>query len=331
MNVAVVILNWNGRDLLEQFLPTVIKHSIDKATIYLADNNSTDGSISFVKDTFSDVRIIQNSINGGYAKGYNDALRNLQEDIFVLLNSDVEVAANWLNPIISAFKKDPLLVAAQPKILDYNKQDYFEYAGAAGGFIDQLGYPYCRGRIFNTIEKDLGQYQDSIEIFWATGACLFVSKSAFWEVNGFDEDFFTHQEEIDLCWRLQTNGGKIKYIGDSVIYHVGGATLKAANPQKTFYNFRNTLLILLKNVKGDKVWFLIFARLILDGIAGVSFLFQGKWKHVLAIIKAHFSFYSLIPKFYIKRKKQASSLKYYSIKSVVWKYFVEKNRNFKDL
>jgi len=331
MNVAVIILNWNGRKLLEQFLPSVMEHSKDEATIYLADNASTDGSVSFIREAYPSVRIIQNTANNGFAKGYNDALKNLQEDIFVLLNSDVEVSPHWLSPIISEFKEDPSLVAAQPKILDYNNREYFEYAGAAGGFIDQLGYPYCRGRIFNTIEKDRGQYKDTTEIFWATGACLFVSKNAFWEAGGFDEDFFTHQEEIDLCWRLQATGGRIKYIGAATVYHVGGATLKATNPTKTFYNFRNTLLTLLKNVKGTKVWLLLFIRLILDGIAGISFLFQGKWKHIFAIIKAHFSFYSLVPKFLAKRKKHASRLKYYSIKSVVWKYFIEKNRNFKDL
>jgi len=331
MNVAVIILNWNGRELLKQFLPSVLKHSKDEATIYIADNNSTDDSVHFIKDTFPEVKIIQNATNGGFAKGYNDALKDLQETIFVLLNSDVEVSANWLSPIISEFNKDPSLVAAQPKILDYNNREYFEYAGAAGGYIDQLGYPYCRGRIFNTIEKDGKQYNDTTEIFWATGACLFVSKNAFWDVGGFDEDFFTHQEEIDLCWRLKAKGGKIKYIGAATVYHIGGATLKAANPQKTFYNFRNTLLSLLKNVKGTKVWLLLFIRLLLDGVAGISFMFQGKWTHIAAIIKAHYSFFALVPKFLAKRKKHASRLKYYTIKFVVWKYFIEKKRNFKEL
>ena len=331
MNVAVVILNWNGRELLEQFLPSVVDHSKNEATIYVADNASTDDSVLYLKDNFPDVRIIQNSTNGGYAKGYNDALKNLSEDIFVLLNSDVEVSQNWLTPIIIEFKKDKNLVAAQPKILNHNKKEYFEYAGAAGGFIDQLGYPYCRGRVFDTLEKDTGQYNDIAEIFWATGACLFVKKDSYRAVKGLDEDFFTHQEEIDLCWRLKAKGGTIKYIGESHIYHVGGATLNTANSKKTFYNFRNTLLMLLKNVKGYNVWFLILMRLVLDGIAGVQFFFQGKWKHTIAIIKAHFSFYRLIPTFMVKRKKHASRMKYYSIKSIVWNYFIRKNRTFNEL
>jgi len=331
MKVAIIILNWNGKELLKQFLPSVIANSKSEATIYVADNASTDDSVLFLKQNFPSIKIIQNAENGGYAKGYNDALKNLSEDIFVLLNSDVEVSPNWLSPIISEFKKDTNLVAAQPKILDFKRKNYFEYAGAAGGFIDQLGYPYCRGRIFNSIEEDTKQYNDVFKIFWATGACLFVKKEAFHAVGGFDEDFFTHQEEIDLCWRLQSKGGLIKYIGHSKIYHVGGATLNAANSKKTFYNFRNTLLMLLKNVKGNHVWFLIFIRLILDGLAGIQFLFQGKWKHTLAIIKAHFSFYSLFPSFLIKRKKYASDLKYFKIKSVVWKYYIAKKRTFSKL
>ncbi len=331
MKLAVVILNWNGKELLAQFLPSVIKYSEEEATIYVADNASTDDSVSFIKGSFPSVKIIQNKTNGGYAKGYNDALKNLNEDIFVLLNSDVEVTPNWLTPIISEFKNNPNLVAAQPKILDFKNNAFFEYAGAAGGFIDQLGYPYCRGRVFNTLEKDEGQYNDTKEIFWATGACLFVKKDSFNNVVGFDEDFFTHQEEIDLCWRLQSKGGIIKYIGSSSIYHVGGATLSSVNSKKTFYNFRNTLLLLLKNRKGAKVWLLIFTRLLLDGLAGIQFLFQGKPKHTLAIIQAHFSFYSLIPKFLKKRKKNSSTFKYYNTKAIVWSYYIRKSRTFKQL
>ena len=211
MKIAVVILNWNGKDLLEKFLPSVVSFS-EEAQVYVADNASTDDSVSYVKKHFSEVSIIQNKTNGGYAKGYNDALKNLQEDIFVLLNSDVEVTENWLTPIHNAFEKDSNLVAAQPKILDYKNKEYFEYAGAAGGYIDALGYPFCRGRIFDTIEKDDGQYNDTKNIFWASGACLFIKRTAFEKAGGFDEDFFAHQEEIDLCWRLQTNRGTIKYL-----------------------------------------------------------------------------------------------------------------------
>lgn len=330
MDVAVVILNWNGKKLLAQFLPSVVRYS-PEATIYVADNASTDDSVAFLSENFPKVKIIQNTTNGGYAKGYNDALKGLSEELFVLLNSDVEVTENWIPPLLSAFEKDATLVAAQPKILDFKNKAYFEYAGAAGGFIDKYGYPFCRGRIFDTVEKDEGQYNDTVNIFWATGACLFVRKDAFTEANGFDEDFFAHQEEIDLCWRLQAKGGTIKYISASTVYHVGGATLATVNPKKTFYNFRNTLLLLIKNVKGTRVWSIVFVRLLLDGLAALQFLAKGKPTHVLAILKAHFSFYKLLPKFVKKRKMEASTFKYYQVKSIVWRYFVNKKRIFKSL
>lgn len=329
MKTAIVILNWNGKALLETFLPSVVLHSKD-ATIYVADNASSDDSIAFVTNNFPQVKIIQNTTNGGYAKGYNEALKNLTEDILVLLNSDVEVTQNWLQPITNAFKNDPTLVAAQPKILDYKNKEYFEYAGAAGGFLDAYGYPFCRGRIFNTIEKDNGQYNDALPIFWATGACLFVKNKAFKAIGGFDEDFFAHQEEIDLCWRLQAKGGTIKYFGASSVYHLGGGTLSANNPKKTFYNFRNTLLLLIKNYAGTIVWFRVITRLLLDGLAAFQFLLQGRFKHIIAILKAHVSFYSLLPKFITKRKKNASYIKHYRVKSIVFQYFVRKRRHFND-
>lgn len=327
MKVAVVILNWNGRDLLEKFLPSVVKFSAE-ATVYVADNASTDNSVSFIYENFPTVKIIQNEVNGGYAKGYNDALKNLSEDIFVLLNSDVEVTENWLQPIISEFEKDASVVAAQPKILDYKNREYFEYAGAAGGFIDKYGYPYCRGRIFNTLEKDHGQYNDTVEIFWASGACLFVKADAFWQAGALDEDYFAHQEEIDLCWRLQAKGGKILYVGTSQVYHVGGATLSASNPQKTFYNFRNSLLNLLKNAGGAQAFSAIFVRMVLDAVAAFQFLFQRKPKHFLAVIKAHFSLYFLVPKFLKKRRRNASKMKYFKIKSIVFQHFIMKKEPF---
>ncbi|MCB0456721.1 MAG: glycosyltransferase family 2 protein [Flavobacteriaceae bacterium] len=330
MQVAIVILNWNGKTLLEQFLPSVVAHS-PEANIYVADNASTDASVAFVQKEFPSVKVIRNTANGGYAKGYNDALREVKEDLFVLLNNDVEVTPNWLQPIIAAFQEDPKLVAAQPKILDYKNKTYFEYAGAAGGFIDKLGYPFCRGRIFDTLEKDEGQYNDTAPIFWATGACLFVKRDPFWEAGAFDEDLFAHQEEIDLCWRLQSLGGVIKYIGASALYHLGGATLSAANPQKTFYNFRNTLLILLKNKKGAKVYALLFIRLLLDGLSGIQFLLQGKFQHIWSIIRAHVSFYKLLPKYLQKRKKYATAYKYWHIPSVVWRYYIQKKRTFNNL
>lgn len=327
MNVAIVILNYNGKALLEQFLPSVLEHS-QQATVYLADNASTDGSVAFVKEHFSKANLIINTQNGGYAKGYNDALANLKEDVFVLLNSDVEVTQGWLSPILEAFKATKNVVAIQPKILDYKNKDYFEYAGAAGGYIDALGYPYCRGRIFNTLEKDTEQFNDSRQIFWASGACIAVKKEAFIKAGGFDEDLFAHQEEIDLCWRMQQQAGIIQYIGSSTVYHLGGGTLGVENPKKTFYNFRNSLLVMLKNNNRSAVWLILFVRMLLDALAAWQFLLSGKPSHFIAIFKAHLSFYSLVPRFIKKRYKHTQKIAYYQIKSIVWMYFIRKKTTF---
>ncbi|WP_103068007.1 glycosyltransferase family 2 protein [Aquimarina sediminis] len=330
MNIAVVILNWNGRSLLEQFLPSVIKNS-NEAIVYLADNASTDESISYVTTNFPQIKIIKNHTNGGYAKGYNDALSKIDADIYCLLNSDVEVTPDWLVPVIKTFQTFNDVAAIQPKILDYKKKNHFEYAGAAGGFIDKLGYPYCRGRIFDTLEKDNGQYDDTIPVFWASGACLFIRKKVFEEVEKFDEDFFAHQEEIDLCWRIQNRGYNIMFEGQSTVYHLGGATLNTMNPRKTFLNFRNGLYLLVKNVPGNSVWFIIFIRLVLDGVAGFRFLIQGKPSHFFAILKAHFSFYGNLGAFIKKRRKLSKMGKYYTVFSVVWQYFILKHKHFKQL
>lgn len=330
MNIAVVILNWNGKTILEEFMPSVVTHS-KEATIYLADNASTDDSVTYVSQTFPEINIIQNQTNGGYAKGYNDALAKIEADVYCLINSDIEVTENWLTPIIETFQNSQEVAAVQPKILDYKKKTHFEYAGAAGGFIDQLGYPYCRGRIFDTLEEDQAQYNDTTEIFWASGACLFVRKPVFDEVGKLDEDFFAHQEEIDLCWRIQNYGYKIIYNGESTVYHLGGATLDTMNPKKTYLNFRNNLYLLLKNVSGNKVWFILIMRMILDGIAGVKFIFEGRFSHFIAIIKAHFSFYYNFPKFIKKRKKTNGKKKYYAISSVVWQYYILKKKLFNQL
>ncbi|MFT4943406.1 MAG: GT2 family glycosyltransferase [Candidatus Paceibacteria bacterium] len=330
MKPAIVILNYNGEALLAQFLPSVLEYS-QEATVYIADNGSTDGSVAYIKEHYKKVHLIINTQNGGYAKGYNDALKNLNEDIFVLLNNDVEVTKGWLKPILDAFQTTTNLVAVQPKILDYKNKEYFEHAGAAGGYVDALGYPYCRGRIFDTLEKDLGQYNDTQQIFWASGACLFVKKEAFQSAGGFDEDLFAHQEEIDLCWRMQQQDGVVHYIGTSTVYHLGGATLATENPKKTFYNFRNSLLVMLKNNKGASVWTILFIRMLLDGLAAWQFLLSGKQSHFFAVFKAHLSFYSLAPRFFKKRMKQSKKIKYYQIKSVVWNYFIRKKTTFNTL
>ncbi|MEC3907949.1 glycosyltransferase family 2 protein [Tamlana sp. 2201CG12-4] len=329
MKFAIVILNWNGQKLLEQFLPSVIKYS-KEAKVYVADNASTDHSISFIKQHFPSVEIIQNKENDGYAKGYNDALSNLDADLFCLLNSDVEVTKNWLTPIITTFESEPNTAIIQPKLLDFKKRDYFEYAGAAGGFIDKYGYPYCRGRIFDTLEKDEGQYDDISEIFWASGACLFIRSLVFNKLNGFDEHFFAHMEEIDLCWRAKNLGYTIKYVGHSKVYHVGGATLSNINPKKTFLNFRNSLFTLTKNANGFLL-VTLFLRLLLDGLAGLKFLFEFKPMHTLAVLKAHFNYYYHIGRLLKQRKSTKNKIKYYEKTSIVLEYFVNKKKNYKSL
>ena len=329
MKIAVVILNWNGVKLLEQFLPSVVQYS-SEATVYVADNASTDDSISFVKANFPTVQIIKNDYNFGFAQGYNEALKNVDADIFALINSDIEVTENWLQPIIETFKNEAQTAIIQPKILDYKRKEYFEYSGAGGGFIDKYGYPFCRGRIFETLEKDNGQYNDSCEIFWASGACFFIRSSVYKELNGFDSDFFAHQEEIDLCWRAFNNNHIIKYNGDSTVYHVGGATLNEGNPKKTFLNFRNSLLMLVKNLPKESLVKLLFLRMILDGIAGIRFLFQGKILHSIAVLKAHFYFYHLLSINYKKRGKTQLK-KYYKVKSIVYSYYIKHGIVFEKL
>ncbi|APS38897.1 MULTISPECIES: glycosyltransferase family 2 protein [unclassified Salegentibacter] len=330
MSTAVVILNWNGRSLLEQFLPSVIRFS-EGANIYVADNASTDDSVEFVQENFPQVKIIQNKENGGFAKGYNDALSGLSEDIFVLLNSDVEVTKNWLNPILEIFKNEPKTAAVQPKILDFKRKNYFEYAGAAGGYIDKYGYPFCRGRIFDTLEEDHGQYNDDTPIFWASGACFAIRNTVYWEAGALDEDFFAHQEEIDLCWRIHNLGYQIKFSGISNVYHVGGATLDSMNPRKTFFNFRNSLYMLLKNVPTPNVYGILIMRMILDGIAGIKFLINGKFSHLYAILQAHTAFYRNFQKMHRKRRGITKNSEYYQVKSIIWSYFCLGKNEFSKL
>lgn len=298
--VAVVILNWNGKSFLEKFLPNVLKFSND-AQIVVADNQSTDDSVEFLKNNYHQVSIIINPSNDGFAQGYNLALKQVKAEYYVLLNSDVEVTHNWLNPIIQLMDANSKIAACQPKILDYNNKTKFEYAGAAGGFMDKYGYPFCRGRIFNELEEDKGQYDNAVEVFWSTGACMFVRAEAFWKVGGFDEDYFAHMEEIDVCWRMKNVGYQIYVEPKSLIYHVGGGTLNKLSPKKTFLNFRNNLITLTKNASPRFLFFKIIYRMILDGVAAFKFLFEGNGSHFFAVIKAHFSFYQHLPSTLKKR------------------------------
>jgi len=329
LKLAVVILNWNGKQLLEQFLPAMINHSQKVAKIYIADNASTDNSIEFIRSNYPQVKIIQNSNNGGYAKGYNESLRHIDADIYALVNSDIEVTEDWIQPIIEEFKISEKTAIIQPKILDFNNKTKFEYAGAAGGYLDFFGYPYCRGRVFNSLENDNNQYNDTTDIFWASGACFFIRSSVFHQLDGFDEQFFAHQEEIDLCWRAKNEDFNIKYIGTSTVFHIGGATLNEASPRKTFLNFRNSLFTATKNLPKRYLFLVIFSRLLLDAVAGIKFIIDLKPLHTWAIIKEHFSFYRFMPAMIKKRQKTSyKSNEYYQCKSVVWQHFILGRRKF---
>ncbi len=282
--VAVVILNYNGKNWLEQFLPNVIANSTyENAEIIVADNASTDDSISFLNKNFPSIKIVQNSTNTGYAGGYNEALSKIESDYYILLNSDVEVTPNWIEHTMQFMLQDKLMVACQPKILSYSEKNKFEYAGAAGGFIDKYGYPFCRGRIFDTCEEDFGQYNISGEIFWASGACLFINAEIFHKVGGLDADFFAHMEEIDLCWRLKNLGYKIGYCAESVVYHVGGGTLNKSNPKKTFLNFRNNRKLLRKNLSEIELKKIYKTRNTLDQLAALVALAKGNLAESKAI------------------------------------------------
>ncbi len=327
LSVAVVILNWNGKEHLSTFLPSVVKYS-KSATVYLADNCSTDDSISFVKKNFPSVSIIQNPENGGFAKGYNQALESLKEDIFVLLNSDVEVSENWIEPIVSCMEHDPSISIAQPKIKSYLEKEYFEYAGAAGGFIDQLGYPFCQGRIFQKIEKDEGQYDTSKEVFWATGACMFIRSAVFKALEGFDERYFAHMEEIDLCWRAKNLGHRVFYIAESEVFHLGGGTMQNTNPRKTFLNFRNSLLTLHKNDHSGYRNLKVFLRLILDFPAFIKLWLESGFIHAISILKAHFSFYGMEKH---RSEVKGENLRGMYQKSIVQAYFLEGKKRFSQL
>ena len=334
-DTAIVILNYNGRDYLEKFLPSVKTYSGD-ARIIVADNGSTDDSVPWLKSSGWKVEILQLTENLGYSGGYNEALKQIDATFFVLLNSDVEVTENWLEPIISLMKEQPEIGAAQPKLLSYHEPDTFEYAGAAGGFIDKYGYPFCRGRIFNDFEKDQGQYNDNCEVFWASGACLAVRSSVFFDAGGLDNDFFAHMEEIDLCWRIQGTGKKVYYCADSTVYHVGGGTLNKFNPRKTYLNFRNGLSLLLKNLPGLQLVPRVFIRGWLDVIAIIRFLLLLQFTHALAVVRAHAYILWNIRRELKKRTTVQSNIQVDTSKliypgSIVFEYFLMGRKEFSAL
>lgn len=332
IKTAIVILNWNTRHHLETFLPSLIKYSTSPdISIILADNASTDSSVAFVKENYPQIGIIILDKNYGFAEGYNRALQQVEAEYFILLNSDIEVTDHWVAPLVNLLKTNPNIAACMPKLRSYTDRDAFEYAGAAGGYIDKLGYPFCKGRIFNTIEKDHGQYEGTYEVFWATGACLAIKADIFKQLGGFDSYFFAHQEEIDLCWRLQNQGYKIYYTSQSTIFHLGGGTLHKSNPRKTYLNFRNNLILLFKNQPNKTFRKTLPIRLVLDGVAAVSFLCKGNVSDVGAIFRAHMSFYKyMFQHRNLSNKQMSDHLNIYP-KSIVYQYYILKKKVFSDL
>ncbi len=332
LRTALVILNWNGRHLLERFLPGITKHTPADVEIIIADNASNDDSVSFLDEHYPDIRTICMPENLGFAGGYNEALEFVEADVFVLLNSDMEVSQSWMEAGLALLEADPEIAALQPKIRSLENKEYFEYAGAAGGFLDHLGYPFCRGRLFNTIEKDTGQYDDVCEVFWASGAAMFIRANAFRKAGGFDARFFAHMEEVELCWRLQNLGYKVMYCPQSVVYHLGGGSLPKSNPKKTFYNFRNSLWMLAKQLPAKQFYGWIFPRLFLDVIALFKFLFQGKINDSMAVIKAHLAFFSHVRCMRQKTSGQQRTLPCLLYKkSIVLEYYLRGKKLFSQL
>jgi GT2 family glycosyltransferase len=333
-SVAVVILNWNGKHHLERFLPLVIDRT-PEAQIIVADGASSDGSVSWINKNHANVQVIDLKENFGFAEGYNRALEEVDTDIFILLNSDVEVTMGWLKPLIDQLQASPLNGACQPKILSHADPTTFEHAGAAGGFMDRYGFPFCRGRIFDRFEKDNGQYDSIVPVFWATGTCLAIKKDVWVSAGGFDADLFAHMEEIDLCWRIHRAGYQVHAVPDSSVLHIGGGTLPYKHPRKTYLNFRNSLIVLTKNAPGP-TFFLIFKRFLLDGAAAWKFLLQGKPKHYLAVANAHIRYMLWLPN--TLNKRASLKQKFPTMwprgtykHSIAWQYFLRGKETFSEL
>lgn len=341
MKIAVVILNWNGEQMLRDFLPSVVAHSVlpaslGEAVVYVADNGSTDGSLSLLASDFPSVQTIVFDRNYGFADGYNKAFEHIDAEYAVLLNSDVEVTPGWLVPLVEYMDSHSSVAACQPKLMAYHRKDEFEYAGAMGGFIDSYGYPYCRGRIFDTVEKDYGQYDTDVPLLWATGACLLVRLSVYKEVGGLDGRFFAHMEEIDLCWRMRCRGHEVRSVSASVVYHVGGATLNAGHPRKTFLNFRNNLLMLYKNLPADELCSVLRVRALLDYVAAAMFLLKGEWGSTKAVFRARREYRRLKTEFRASREENISKAVSMIIPerarfSLLWRYHVRGCKTFDKL
>ncbi len=329
---AVVILNYNGSKFLKQFLPIVIEKTIDYADIWVADNCSTDDSVSILKTDYPQINLIVNEENTGYAGGYNEALKQIDYKYFILLNSDIEVTHNWITPLENLMESDESIAACQPKILSFHEPEKFEYAGSAGGFIDKYGYPFCRGRLFLSLEDDNGQYDDIQEVFWASGACMMIRADLFKQHDGFDADFFAHMEEIDLCWRMKNSGYKIMVCPASKVFHIGGGTLSKKSSKKTYLNFRNNFSLLYKNLPDNQLAKVFVIRLLLDGVAGLKFLLQGGFADTIAVLRAHFYFYKHYGKLREKRRqlKQQKVSKIYS-GNIVFEHYILRKTKFSEL
>ena len=334
--VAVIILNWNGKKWLETFLPSVAQTSYPAAEIWITDNGSTDDSVAFVRAQYPQFKVLELDKNYGFTEGNNKSLPHIDAPFYVLLNSDVEVSPNWLEPLVECITADDSIAAVQPKLLAYHAKNHFEHAGGAGGMMDMLGYPLCRGRVFDTVEEDKGQFETPAEIFWATGACCLVRKSVSDEIGLFEPDYFAHMEEIDFCWRAKNKGYKIFYAPKSKVWHVGGGTLHKSNPRKTYLNIRNSLSTLVRNLPTQWIIPMVFARLCLDGVFGVVLMLKGDFPNIWAILRAHFAFYAQVPKWLRMRKSlwagQKLTLPQTGMlnKSVVWGYFVRGKKVFQD-
>ncbi|WP_198007177.1 glycosyltransferase family 2 protein [Alloprevotella rava] len=340
MRIAVVILNWNGAAMMQKFLPSVIKNS-EEAEVIVADNGSTDDSVEMLKQKFPSVRLILLDKNYGFAEGYDKALEQVEAEYYLLLNSDVEVTPHWLQPLLNYMDKYPEVAACQPKLLAERERDSFEYAGASGGFVDKYGYPFCRGRVFADVEKDCGQYDDIAPIFWATGAALMVRSVDWHEVGGLDARFFAHMEEIDFCWRLRSRGRGLVCVPTSVVYHVGGGTLNAGHPRKTFLNFRNNLLMLYKNLPEAELKPVMRIRAILDYVAAAKMLLTDGWKHAKAVYDARCEFHRLKPDFQLSRQenlakaiqaeRNTNPIPERISQSLLWLYYAKGKKKFSDI
>ena len=332
--VAIVILNWNGLRHLQQFLPSVTASTYPNFKIIVADNASTDDSVTFLKAHYPQIEVYVFEENFGFAKGYNEVLKKLEADYYLLLNSDVEVTPGWLQPMVALLEQGKTFAACQPKILSYSHKERFEYAGSAGGWIDAFGYPFARGRVFDFCEEDTGQYNTTQRVFWASGAALLIKSAAFHVVNGFDESFFAHQEEIDMCWRLQLRGYTLFCCPQSVVYHLGGGTLPKGNSMKTFLNFRNNLMMLSKNMHRSERWWKIPFRLFLDQVSAFKGLIAGDGGYFIAIAQAHVAFYYWLlfkKKKHVENKQKIKFLTGVYPHNIVWQHFVKKRNRFAQL